>query len=389
MTLTCTVDASGIRVPTYPEVLAELQARYRAIYGTDAYLEADSQDGQFLALIASALNDSNSVAAAVYNAFSPATAQGEGLSRMVKINGLRRATPTRSTVDLRLVGQVGTQITNGIVRDAAGQRWRLPASVIIPNAGEIVVTATAERVGAIRALPNTITQIATPTRGWQTVTNPQAATAGAPVESDAALRRRQAISTALPSRTTLASILGGLLTLDNVERAVVLENDTALTSAEGIPPHSIAAVVEGGDATKIAELLFLRKTLGTGTFGSTSVTVQDANGVPRTVKFSRPTIVPITVEITLTALSGYTTAVGDRIKQVVANRINDYGIGDDSLLSRLWSAATLPGDVRSTLFDITQVRQKRGAEPLAAGNVTIAWNEAASCTVSDVTVIAS
>jgi uncharacterized phage protein gp47/JayE len=290
---------------------------------------------------------------------------------------------------LLLVGQVGTEIINGIVTDASNNRWLLPASVVIPPAGQITATATAEALGAITALPNTITQITTPTRGWQTVTNPTAAAAGAPVETDAALRRRQAISTSLPSQTLLAGILGALRSIAGVTRAVVFENDTTVTDNRGIPARSLAAVVEGGLSGAIGEALLRRKTLGVNTFGSTVVNTIDDNGVDRAVRFSRPAIVPIDVEVTLTALPGYTTVVGDAIRAAVAARLNECAIGESSLLSRLWTSATLPGDSRGTLFDITQIRQRRGANAFTAGNVVLVWNEAASGSTANVTLIVS
>jgi uncharacterized phage protein gp47/JayE len=387
MGLAPTISAAGIEAPTYPEILASLQASYRLIYGADVYLEADSQDGQFLALIASAIHDTNSAAIAVYNAFSPATAQGEGLSRVVKINGLRRASPSRSSVDLRIVGQAGTVITNGVVRDALDQRWLLPASVTIPLAGEITVTATAEQLGAITALPNTVTTIATPTRGWQTVTNLAAAVPGAPVEADAALRRRQARSTSLPSVTILGGLIGAISALSGVTRMAAYENDTGAIDANGIPARTIAMVVEGGAGSAIAAEILKRKTLGTGTFGSSMVTVNDAAGVPRVVRFARPIGVTVQVEVSLTAFAGYTTLVGEAIQAAVAAHLNGLGIGDDALRGRIWSAATLPGDARGATFDVTQIRLRRGADPLAAGNVAIAWNEAAQCTAADVTLV--
>ncbi|MGC8170052.1 baseplate J/gp47 family protein, partial [Salmonella enterica] len=73
--------------------------------------------------------------------------------------------------------------------------WNLPASVTIPPSGLITVTATCAAIGAVSAPAGTITTINTPTRGWQSVTNPADAVPGAEVESDAALRSRQKIST--------------------------------------------------------------------------------------------------------------------------------------------------------------------------------------------------
>ena len=239
-TLACTLSATGITAPSYTDILESLKASYRSIFGSDVYLEPDSQDGQWLAIIASAVNDTNAVTIATYNAFSPATAQGVGLSSVVQINGIARQIPTRSTADLTIIGTVGTVITNGVAADAAGNLWALPASVVIPISGSIVVTATCTVDGAISAAAATITTIQTPTLGWQTVNNVAGATEGAPVESDAALRLRQATSTALGAETPLKAISGAIAALPGVTRLMVYENDTGATDANGITEHSVA-----------------------------------------------------------------------------------------------------------------------------------------------------
>jgi uncharacterized phage protein gp47/JayE len=79
--------------------------------------------------------------------------------------------------------------------DQNDNAWILHPSVTIPLAGQITVTATCQTLGAISAPAGTITSIQTIVPSWQTVTNPTAATPGAPVESDAKLRTRQTIST--------------------------------------------------------------------------------------------------------------------------------------------------------------------------------------------------
>ena len=146
-----TIDENGLHLPDYPTVLEDVKARFRGIYGDDLYLGPDSQDGQLCAVFALALHDAYTLAGSVYNAYSPATAQGTGLSRMVKINGLRRKPSGRSTVDLRLVGQAGTVIRGGMAGDAAGKRWLLPDEVAILQSGEITVTATAEETRGCRS----------------------------------------------------------------------------------------------------------------------------------------------------------------------------------------------------------------------------------------------
>lgn len=81
-----TIDENGLHLPDYPTVLEDVKARFRGIYGDDLYLGPDSQDGQLCAVFALALHDAYTLAGSVYNAYSPATAQGTGLSRMVKID---------------------------------------------------------------------------------------------------------------------------------------------------------------------------------------------------------------------------------------------------------------------------------------------------------------
>jgi uncharacterized phage protein gp47/JayE len=112
----------------------------------------------------------------------------------------------------------------------------------------------------------TINQIATPARGWQSVTNPADAAEGAPVEKDPVLRQRQTVSTALPSLTVLDGIIGAVANVPGVTRYVAYENDTSAADANGIPSHSISLVVEGGDATAIANAIAAKKTPGSGTY---------------------------------------------------------------------------------------------------------------------------
>ena len=101
----CTIDENGIFKPDYADALAYLEAEFRAIYGEDIYIEPDSQDGQMLAIFAAAIDGCNAQAVAIYNAFSPSSARGVGLSSVVKINGIKRLVASYSTVDLVITGQ--------------------------------------------------------------------------------------------------------------------------------------------------------------------------------------------------------------------------------------------------------------------------------------------
>ena len=388
MSLTApTIDANGISAPSYAEILDYLQTQFKAIYGQDLYLGNDSQDGQFLAIIASAINDSNAAAVAVYNSFSPATGQGNGLSSNVKINGISRLVASASTVDLRIVGQVGAVITNGIASDANGQNsWLLPATVTIPLAGEITVTATSAEVGAITAQSNTITKIKTPTYGWQSVNNPTDAVPGNPVETDAELRARQALSVAVPSQTIFEGIVGSVANIIGVTRIKGYENDTNTTDANGIPAHSIAIIAEGGDAQTIFETIAEKKTPGTGTFGTLSQTVIDAVNSVHIVKFSRPTILDIKVAMTIAPLTGYSASVLPKIKAAINEFINALEIGEDLLYSKIYVPANLNNSVLGETYNITALTIAVGAGAPGTSNVAVAYNEAAQIIDADIVI---
>jgi uncharacterized phage protein gp47/JayE len=380
-----TVTPTGITAPSFADILAFFISKYQGIFGADIYLGPDTQDGQFLSVIASAINDSNSVAIAIYNAFSPATAQGVNLSSMVKINGLARAVSSFSTCDILLTGVAGTTVSNGVLSDTQGVKWNLPASVTIPPAGQVTATATCAVAGSVTALANSITGILTPTRGLQSVNNPSQSSPGEPVEDDAALRVRQAASVSIPSLTILDGVVAAVSAVTNVSRVKPYENDTATADAMGIPAHAISLVVEGGDADAIAAAIALRKTPGTPTYGTTVKTVTDQYGT-RTIKFYRPTDVAISVTVTLIALAGYSTPVATAIQQAVVDYISDLGIGQQVRRTRLFTPANLYGVADSLTYEIESIQIASGSGTLGDTDIAIAFNQLATCQLSDVTI---
>lgn len=347
---------NGPVAPTYATILATLQDAFRSIYGNDIYIDDDSQDGQLIAIYASSIKNANDSAIAAYNNQSPATAQGVGLSTVVKINGIARLVPTNGQVVQRVVGQVGQRINDGLVANpnTTGQQWALPAVVIIPPAGFIDVTATALDAGNIAAETGTLTYIVNPQRGWQSTTNISAATPGEPVEVDATLRKRQASSTALPALSVKDALVGAIKALAGVGRATVYENDTSTTDADGIPEHSVSAVVEGGDVQAIGDTIELYKTPGTGTYGDIAVDVVDPKGLPNVINFFELTLVTMGVLAYLTAETGYVSTTGDLVTAALSAWFNGLDIGQDSQLNKLWSPVNLSGDVAVNTSGQTQ-----------------------------------
>ena len=388
MALTATVTETGVSVPTYAEVLADLQAKYRGVYGPDVYLEPDSQDGQLLGIQAQAITDANAALAACYNAFSPGTAQGEGLSSVVKVNGIRRQSATYSTADLTITGNVGAVINQGRARDTNDFLWALPATVVIPAGGVITVTATCMTLGAVSAGVGAINVIATPTYGWVSVTNALTATEGVAVETDAALRRRQKTSVALPSLSIFDGLVGAVANVAGVTRYRGYENDGTATDANGLPAHSVALVVEGGTGPAIAQTIAAKKGPGVYTAGTSAVTIPTTSGGTQTIRFYRPVEKPVLVEIDIQALTGFVLPTADLIQQAVADYINGLDIGVGVLLGRLFVPANLAFGEGSESYNVVEIRIAFSPDTPTAASLNVLFNQVASCDPADVTISA-
>lgn len=324
------IDSTGITAPDYDAVLAYLQQQYLGIFGSDIDLDNSTPDAQLLAVFSQIIYDYGQSTVAVFNAFSPAFAQGAGLSSVVKINGLQRESSTFSTVTLTLTGNP-TTITNGIVGDDQGLNtsWALPAIVTIPIGGSINVGAICTSPGAIAAAPSTLNVILTPTLGWQTANNSASATLGQPVETDATLRQRQSVSTSLPAQSPLDAIAAAIANVPGVTNSIVYENDTGSADGDGRPAHSITAVVAGSSA--IATTIAAKKAPGVTTYGTTSVVVYDSQGVPNTINFYILSVVLVSVTVNIHPLGNFATTTKTKIEQAVAGFISSLGIGAYSI----------------------------------------------------------
>jgi uncharacterized phage protein gp47/JayE len=178
-----------------------------------------------------------------------------------------------------------------------------------------------------------ITSIKTPVAGWDAVNNLVAGVVGVEIETDAELRLRR-------TDTVELSILTALLTIQGVTDAVVYENNTHLTDADGTLPNTIWAIVKGGSSSEILEAIASRNAAGIGTRGATTGLVTSPfTGSNLTVRFDRPTLVTPTVVITYTKTEN--SNFPNDGKQLMKNALVAYGqtlkIGQDIVYSRLFS----------------------------------------------------
>ncbi len=388
------IDETGLHMPLYQDVLDELNDTCRMIFGNDIYLEPDSQDYQVNAEVADLWADVASLAQMVYNNRSLQFAKGVGIDGLLKINGLKRLDATNSICTVTCTGTPGTRITNGFITNQEGDSMWSLENTVIPEGGSINTMATCTKPGPVYADAGTLNQIVTQTRGWESVVNESHAIPGKAVESDPAAKARQAVSTARPSSTVLQGLTGGIAELSGVMRYRAYENDTGMTDGNGIPPHSVCYVVEGGNTDAIGKEIYLRKTPGCGTYGDVAVMIsssEQATDPPPPIYYYRPYYTNIFVRVNIRPRSGYVDVMADSIKRNVSDFINGLGIGERVAVSLLEAVAqSVAPNLYSPAFTLSPTLPALiGTEPgsLMETDIEIAFNAAAQCDPDQVEVV--
>ena len=202
------------------------------------------------------------------------------------------------------------------------------------------VTFECTQEGAITPAIGDLTDIVTTYAGWDAVSNNVPANTGREAESDTALRQRWNNSLYTRSVGMTDSIASALLTLNGVTSAYVYENDQDTTDADGRPPHSIEAVVNGGEVDEIGLVIWQKKSAGIDTYGSQSVSINDSQGFPHTINFNRPLVVPIYLNISVTEYPE--EALPPNAQTMIVDAVINYGntltVGNDVILQRFMGA---------------------------------------------------
>lgn len=205
---------------------------------------------------------------------------------------------------------------------------------VLPN---VLVDLVAESAGEIHAPAGSITVIESPISGWESFVNNLDVTPGNNIETDADLRIRRNKTLATAGATTVDAIRSRILEIDEVEDARVFENDTDIADIFGRPPHSIEAVVLGGDNQEIIDTIWATKAAGIRAYGDISGTSLDSMARPHTVQFSRPSEIDVYVIVNLTVDSNFPVdGVAAVQAAIVEYAEENFGIGDDVITVQLF-----------------------------------------------------
>lgn len=384
------ISLTGFKRKRLDQLLRELNDEVKTIFGENFNVSPESPDGQINGVISESNAKLWELAEEAYNAFNPSAATGVTLSNLVQLNGLNRLAATSSRVELSITGTTGTVIPAGslVSTSDTSDTFTTETQITLDGAGNGVVFARATNAGAITALAGTITEIDTPVTGWSSVTNLTDAQEGTDEETDVELRVRRALSVARDAQAIIDAIFAEVGSIANVTQVAVLENDTNVTDSNGLPPHSFHVIAIGGTDEDIGNAIWLKKPAGILSFGTTTVQIQDSQGVPHDISFSRPTAIDIYVDVTVNAFADYPATGDDLIKQAIVDYANGllveergFSLAEDVIYTRLYTAIN---SVQG--HEISDLRIGTSPAPVATSNIPISSTEISNFTTANITV---
>lgn len=373
------LTSTGFVIKPLSVIKAEIEEYQRANMSKNIVQTSDSVVGQLNGIFSSLIAEAWEVLQALNASVNPDSATGQSLDVVSALTGARRLQATKSTVTVTCAGTPGTVLPVGRVLsvETAGDRFASTAEATIGVGGTVDVAFEAEEYGVIAANTDTLTVIETPVTGWDSATNAADADEGRETETDEELRLRRIDLLGAAGDAVLEAIRAEVLSVTGVTEAYVFHNDDDVTDADGLPPHSFAVVVRGGDGTDILQAIFNSGGAGIFTHGSTAGQVTDSQGIVHNVKFSRPEEIVLSLEVTIERDTddGFDDVASVALIQAsLASYVDTFTIGQDAVRSKLFDAvfrdyAQTTKPTIAGIIDVTQIRLKEGAGAFGTANI--------------------
>ncbi|BAS48421.1 hypothetical protein AANUM_1190 [Aggregatibacter actinomycetemcomitans NUM4039] len=371
---------TGIQIERLSDIITRFEEGFLQIYGQNIDLSPDTPDGQMVGLLSQIKMDIEELAENVYRQLDPEVATGAWLEQRVAYAGLMRRAASYSYLrSVVLTGEPLTQLYAGIVvSDPHKVRWVLNANVQLDSNGSARADFRSEELGAFNLAKNTNLTIETVTLGLNAATTLENAEIGVEEETDQQLRERFFISRTKNAQNSADAIQSKIAALPDVKQVKVLENNTKQRDKNGVEPHSLNVIVDGGADNQIAQVIYENKGAGVGLQGGTETTLT-INNERRTLRFDR--VVPVDVQVSMRCVryEDFTQVDKDEIKRLLS--IQKFDIGQNLSLSRLYSPINQVGG-----FWVKELKIGRKGQALKAENVIIQPRELARILASDITI---
>lgn len=329
-----------------------------------------------------------------YKQFDPLQNSGPGQSATVQLNGITRSWGVGSELSFTLRGIAGYTVPKGSqISDQQGVYvFETLTDATLGENGEARVTGICLTKGPLEFATGAINTIRTPMYGWNGAVNTEQLTIGTYEETDEQLRERQQVSTSLTSYRQVEAIYSAVRAVEGTKFVRVFVNSSDYPEdSRGIPFKEIAVLAEGGDPDAIVDAMWYRMPVGVQGFGTTKRTRYDSQGISYSIAFSRPTEVPVYVEVSIriTNRASYPDNAPELIKSNIVKYSEYSGTsyegfppGADVITSRLYTPVN---EVQG--FSVDYIKTGLSAEAVKTDNISIDWNQVSRFDESRIKVI--
>ena len=437
------LDSTGLTILTQAEVRDEIDESEKTAFGQSVGVSDDDILGRINAIISEREANLWELAEAVNAASDPDTATGAQQDSICAITGTVRLPAAESTVTLTLTGtpttvvalgsqasvtgtlELFTTLANGTITASAA--WAPTTAYVVGNrvtnsgnvylctiagtsagsggpvleiaaetdgtvtwrflgngTGDIDVTAESANTGPIVGASGDIITIDTPVSGWDSVMNILDAVLGTNIESDEDLRVRREEELAGPGTAPIDPLRVDLLAVEDVTTVSLFVNNTNVTDADGVPSKSIEALIQGGTNQDIFDQLLASVAAGILTHGTTAGTATDSEGNTHAQEFTRPTVIDIFTDVTLTFDAAlYPTDGDDQVEDAIVAIV--YATGKDVVASQIKAACFNVDGV----LDVSLAEIDTSSSPSSETTIAIALREIADQDTSRINVSSS
>ncbi len=397
------VTPEGFNKKTLQDILTSINDRQRAApaLGPGFDTSTSTAAGQINGIMSSDFAELWELLEEAYHGTDPDAAEDYLLTALSGLTGTvrRAASPSRVPAPSQTFSlNAGATIPAGSLVARAGRPDIVFKTLVeITNSGGSPAVLTGEveciSTGPIDVPAGQLTVIVNPITGWTATTNLVDASLGRYVDSDITLRQRRIAQLQLRGGSTVAGIEADLLDVDavpalaDIRDVIVLEN-TDDVAVGGIPAHAFEAVIDDGDTptvpdNTIAQVIWDSRPAGIKSAGSSSGTATDKTGDPQTVAFSRVTLKPVYIGITVATNADFPIDGVAQVKDALVAYGATFGIGDDVIALALRARSLLVAGVTDApVFTL-------GFAPAPAGTVNLPVSSRERATFSTTNIVVS
>lgn len=318
----------GVSAPSRGEYQSALWTMLTECFGADLNQSENTPQGQLVVSLTAILQQKDNQFIDFMNQIDPRYSRGVMQDAIAYIYFLNRQGKRNAVAELTLTGAANTNVPAGFeIQDTEGRTWISIGASVIKSTGTSLISVQCTKDLTESAAPNTINIIVEALDGLDRATNLLASTKGLPEESSVDFEERRRESVSANAKGTNAAVYGAVADIPNVLDAFVVDNPTDETITVGVTNYPIIrncllVSVVGGNPMEIAKQILIKGGTGCSFAGNTEVIYADNENYddrpPQyTVKFLRPTHVPVYFKVTVTDKSKLTFQEESAIKKSI------------------------------------------------------------------------